>query len=510
LIFVLHCLAVGLVFLSLEGRKPALSSLWLLLPVLFFATFFWLRREPFTLFINLSATLVGMAIFTNTLTGGRWMFYTLSDMAAGLMRLIGSSITRGGSTLAAYRRALPPADPEGKPKNNAAPILRGLLVAAPIVAIFAALLSAADPIFSRAIGNFFDLFNFANLAEYIFRAIYILIIGYTLAGVFLHGIFASEDQAIGQAGPGWLPRFLGWTEAVIVLISVDLLFAVFVAIQFRYFFGGQANIHLDGFTYAEYARRGFGELVLVALFSLLLLMGLSAVTRRESQLRRRIFSTTGIILVAAVMVMLVSAYQRLVLYETAYGFSRLRTYTHILMIWLGVLLVGVLILEIFNRERAFALAGLLASLGFGLTLNLVNVDAFIARQNLDRARQAFELAQGDPALQSAELDTAYLANLSEDAIPTLLQIYNSEDFPQEIRDKAAAAVTCQIWDDFEADQPRPAKPWQSFNYSEYQAAALVGENLDGLSQFRPVFSEANGWVVEIDGREVPCYPLDMD
>ena len=55
-----------------------------------------------------------------------------------------------------------------------------------------------------------------------------------------------------------------------------------------------------------------------------------------------------------VIVMLISAYQRLVLYEMAYGFSRLRTYTHVFMIWLGLLLITVVILEITRRERVAA------------------------------------------------------------------------------------------------------------------------------------------------------------
>ena len=41
------------------------------------------------------------------------------------------------------------------------------------------------------------------------------------------------------------------------LLLVDLMFALFVGIQFFYFFGGAANITLTRYTYADYARRGF-------------------------------------------------------------------------------------------------------------------------------------------------------------------------------------------------------------------------------------------------------------
>jgi hypothetical protein len=181
-----------------------------------------------------------------------------------------------------------------------------------------------------------------------------------------------------------LSPFLGFTEAIVVLGSVNLLFAFFVGIQLRYFFGGQANIHLLGYTYAEYARRGFGELVVVALLSLLLYLGLVALAKRENPAQRWIFSAMGIALVALIAVILASAFQRLALYEGAYGFTGLRTYTHIFMIWLGILLLAVVGLEIAGVRRFFPLAALLAGLGFGVTLNLLDVDAFIVWQNVAR------------------------------------------------------------------------------------------------------------------------------
>ena len=93
----------------------------------------------------------------------------------------------------------------------------------------------------------------------------------------------------------------------------------------------------------------------MAFFSLFLLLGLGAITRRENNSQRRVFSGLGVVLVGLVIVMLISAYRRLVLYEMAYGFSRLRTYTHVFMIWLGLLLITVVFLEISRRERAVGL-----------------------------------------------------------------------------------------------------------------------------------------------------------
>ena len=256
-------------------------------------------------------------------------------------------------------------------------------------------------------------FRIENLGQYIFRLIYILIGAYLLVGVYLHAIGPSRaEKLIGVEKP-WLTPFLGWLEAVIVLGAVDLLFLFFVIVQFRYFFGGQTNIHIDGYTFAEYARRGFGELVAVAVISLMLFLGLSAITRRDTPRQRAIFSGLGIGLVVLVATILVSAFQRLLLYEAAYGFSRLRTYTHAFMVWVGILLLATVVLDLLGRLRGFALALVVVVVGFGLTISLINVDGLIVRQNVARAVAGWEL------------DSGYLVGLSDDAVPALVDEFNT-------------------------------------------------------------------------------------
>ncbi len=261
------------------------------------------------------------------------------------------------------------------------------MIALPVLAVFASLLASADAVFNSQLDIVLRQLAIENLPQYIFRLAYILVGAYALVGIFLHASTQSNDEKLlGEQKPLVAP-FLGFTEASIVLGSVALLFASFVVIQVRYFFGGQANINIAGFTYSEYARRGFGELIFVAFFSLLMILGLGAVTRRESLAQQRVFSGLSAAIVALVMVMLVSAYERLILYETAYGFSRLRTYTHVALVWIGILLAAVVVLEILHHERRFAAAAIIAAAGFAFTLGVLNVDGLIVKENVRRAQQ---------------------------------------------------------------------------------------------------------------------------
>jgi hypothetical protein len=494
-LYALLCLAGGLLVLGLNGIKPAWKSALLLIPILFFAGMTLFRQEPLSMFLAYAFTLGLMGLLAVAFLGGEWPRYSLADYVANYARLAGSMIARPLMFLSANRKAAAleqsASDGIARPRPGMKrfwAILRGLLIALPVVAVFAGLLSAADLVFAQGLHDFVQLFRLEKLPEYIFRGVYILIGAYALVGVFLHAAQKSQDgHLIGVEKP-LVPQFLGFTEAAVVLGAVVLLFAVFVAIQFRYFFGGQTNIGVQGYTYSDYARKGFGELVGVALFSLLLFLGLSAIARRQDRNQKRAFSALGIGMVALVGVMLVSAFQRLGLYEAAYGFSRLRMYTHVFMIWLGVLLAAVVLLELLRRERLFPLAALLASLGFAATLLLVNVDATIVRQNVRRA------AAG------GGLDVATLATLSNDALPALARAYQSPSLPAGTRAAVGAALACRM-------QIRPDHSeagWRAFTLTHFWGAAALQPLQTSLKSYKV---KPDTWPVTVtspDGTTFSC------
>ncbi len=459
-IYVVLCLAGGFLVLGLNGIKPSWKSLLLLIPILFFAAMTFSRQEPISQFLSFVFTLGLMGTLAITFLGGRWLRYSLSDYVANYARLIGSMVTRPlmflsgnkkQATAAGGTNGIVAVSRSGGKRFWA--ILRGVLIALPIVVVFAALLSSADLVFAQRLHDFTRLFRLENLPEYIFRGVYILVGAYALTGVLLHAAQKSQDEKLVGMEKPLVPPFLGFTEAAVVLGAVVVLFAVFVVIQFQYFFGGQTNIGVQGYTFSEYARRGFGELVTVAFFSLLLFLGLSAIVKRQSVAQRWTFSGLGIGMVVFVGVMLVSAFQRLLLYEAAYGFSRLRMYTHVFMIWLGALLVVVVVLDILRRERLFALAALLASIGFAATLVLVNVDGYIVRQNVARA----STGEG--------LDVPYLASLSADSVPVLVEEFLSPSLPGMTRDAVGAILICHTYQ----TPNRQDTDWRSFTLAGWQA-----------------------------------------
>lgn len=502
-IFVSLTILTGIFLLRTDGLRLARGSGLLLLPIAFLAVMTFIRQEPMTVFLSVAGVLFLMGIFALTYVSGQWTRYALLDYIFGYLRLFGSMIARPLGFIAGNRR-LPSEQPSLSERRSAHiwPVVRGIVIALPVIAIFASLLSSADPIFAKRFEDFIDLFRIENLPEYIFRLVYILVFAYALAGIFLHVAQKSHEDVEEKTV---VPSFLGFTESAIVLGSVVVLFIAFVVIQFQYFFGGQANIHIEGYTFSEYARKGFGELVAVAFFSLLLLLGFGAITRRETEIQKRVFSGLGIVLVGLVIIMLISAYQRLVLYEEAYGFSRLRTYTHVFMIWLGLLLITVVFLEMTRRERAAGLAMVLAAMGFVISINLLNVDAFIVKQNIQREiRGASDksFSQG-----RADLDAQYFLDLSDDAVPSLVSAFQAKSMPVAVNEKVGASLACIR---YIRDQDAREYPWQSFHLSRYNADLAFAKIDKKLDAYKIKDTDWPAMVTTPSGDEFTCYQYYYD
>jgi len=162
-------------------------------------------------------------------------------------------------------------------------IVRGVLLAFPILVLLIALLSAADFIFADRVEEALRWFDLERIADWIGRATWIALSGLFSLGCLVLALRRPDYRR--QAGPSapFVRPFLGFTESAVVLCGVNLVFGLFVGIQFTYLFGGEASITAAGYTYSEYARRGFGELVAVSIISLGLILALGSWARREGR-----------------------------------------------------------------------------------------------------------------------------------------------------------------------------------------------------------------------------------
>lgn len=485
-IWVIVLLAGCFLLARVEGKRPSWKSVLLSILIAGLASVSAWRDLAFARAISALLSIAGLLLLAATFLDGFWPWYRLRDYVVEIAKVIAAGFMGAVSLLTQKKNsAALEEDKKRSVGRRMLPILRGVLIALPIVAVLGVLLSSADPVFGDWMKQ---LFNLDKLPEYLFRFFYILLIGFFLVGVYLATVTPAKAATKPAPNERWVKPFLGWTESGIILGAVVLLFLTFIIIQVRYLFGGVANITETGYTYAEYARRGFSELIGVAVLSMILYLGLSTFTKQETRASQIGYKVLSVALLASVLIILASSFQRLRLYENAYGFSQLRTYTHIFILWLAGLILATIVLELIHRRGHFALALLTVIVGFGISLAVINVDGFIVDRNVNRAQAG------------SELDVQHLNTLSADSIPAMIRKYQEPALPQEIRDGLGTALACRV-----VTMIDPAKrPWQAFNLAYSQAYRLLQTHAPSWSAYKPYKSSFGEWFIKYDGEEISC------
>lgn len=261
--------------------------------------------------------------------------------------------------------------------------IRVILLVVPVAVLLVALFSAADPIFRRYV---LAPIRF-DPSSWPLHAIEIGLGAIALASLVAA---ARRTSAFGDAAQrrvriGWA-GILEWTS---LLVVVDALFATFVAIQFAVFFGGRSRVlSEEGLTYAEYARSGFWQLLVAAgIAGCVVAFAWHALPRPPTARGRGMFLGLSLTLVGLVLIVLVSAYQRLALYEEAYGFTWMRVLVHTTIVSLALLFACTVVALVRGRASWLPAAAVGIATVALVGLNVVNLDAFIARENLARAEE---------------------------------------------------------------------------------------------------------------------------
>ncbi|WP_147448673.1 DUF4153 domain-containing protein, partial [Corallococcus terminator] len=384
-----------------EGWQRARPNAWLLVPLALVTGFVAVRDSAWLLSLNVLTAGVLLTLLAHFWAAGRVERLGLTAYPAVMLGAAFQALR--------YPPALVKQGVDARGLRAHAPRLlslgRGLLLTLPVLLVFGVLLDSADGVFSSTMDRWlsFDL----GLDVVVRRGIGMAFSACVAAGVLGHALRrrASKERGDTEAEPA-TPR-LGLIEAMMLILAVDALFFVFASFQVAYLFIGDASSPAPGYSFAEYARHGFFELVVVSLLTLALVMALTRWTRRESPVAQTVFRTGASLMVVLTLVILASAMQRLSLYEDAFGYTLLRVYTHVFMMALGAALAWRAVTLWWRTER-FAVGALVTALGAVVALNVLNPEAFIARHNLERHAR------------TGSLDVEMLSQLSADAVPALI------------------------------------------------------------------------------------------
>ncbi len=206
-------------------------------------------------------------------------------------------------------------------------IVVGILISVPLLWIIVLLLSQADMIFG-------DMTE--ELMEHIFSTEIIAILLMALFGFF--SCYCILCGAAAQTGREERIRRKGDSSiAVTVILLITLLYLVFCGLQLMYLFSNGLFALPEGYTFAEYARRGFFELLAVAVINVVLMLIATAYFEESTFLRRLLTLMT-----ICTYIMIVSAAYRMLLYIGAYHLTFLRLFVLLALVIISLILAGVI------------------------------------------------------------------------------------------------------------------------------------------------------------------------
>jgi hypothetical protein len=480
-LFIALAMIVVLASNGVLRQSLRLRNLWVLAPALFFAIMVAIRTDATITLLNIATALALGALALYYLPFSHHLdLSTVGDHLFGLLDatfgvIFAPIFELWDSTSWLLNRL------DGNWRVVAS-VGRGLLIAAPVLLVFALLLASADAVFADYVDQVMTFLTFPNLNVEFYRIAFIGAFGWLACGTIAYGVARRKPlQPNAEEDKPKRKRFsLGLIEACITLGSIDLLFGLFVAIQFRYFFGGEGAIGVAGMTYSQYARRGFFELVAISLMTLCLVLLLDNTTMRRAARHTTVFRALAVVLVGLTGVLLLSAAQRMLLYEAAYGFTPLRVYTHVFMLWLGVLF-GFFLLALFRvRMQIFSLGVLVVIIGYLGTLNLMNVEGYIAERNIARAADGYEI------------DWWYLNTLSADATPAVLNLFNAQ-VSSTMHDAAGQWLAGKL---VQLDYTREGEGATAFsaNLARNSAWAALNAIRDQLPEYNPAYFYRSDWL----------------
>ncbi len=402
--------------LSARGRGALLLaaglSPWLLL-----------RMSPWLITLNALA-MAGLVLLAVTRSRRmRALFNGLGATAATTSSIARSAVPEGSrSTGKAYGRAL--------------------LVAIPLGGAVLLLLASGDRFFASWL-------RLTAVGERIADAIWVAVVGMAWL-VFV----ATSQQTVEPKRVVSASKHRGaQVEATVSLTSVAIVLVGYVASLVVAAFAGRAYVeHRAGLTYANYARSGFFQLVIVVMLIVATLLYFRpAITNSGGRLRLlTVLTATGTIAMAVVAVV------RLQTYRSIFGLTMLRFGTTVFATWLGVVvfLVAVALAQPrFYRQLGVAvLLSAYVAVAYG---NWANPEAMIARENIARIDWATGTTRSPTG---AEFDVDYLSGLSDDAVTALVQRLGSLPANQ------AAALTDRL-----CDVPRRLDGGWSWNRSRADA-----------------------------------------
>lgn len=283
-------------------------------------------------------------------------------------------------------------------------IVIGIAAAVPAVFFFTVLLGSADAF----IIAWLESITWEVILDWIPRILGRIAIAFVLAGLIGFVLRQSKRFSPTLKEGSALPT----TIMTVFMGILSGLFLLFLLIQARALFGGEAFLQTYGLTYSEYAREGFFQMWIAAATALLLSIIVYRLMKREQ--RATLLSMVLVVYNALTVLMGISSLYRVYMYVSVYDLTVLRVWAIGGIVLVILALIGMLVVHIWHKPWwIFTTYAAYLALAWIATMLSINIEARVA---------FFNLRDVDTAETStSQVDLEYINSLSADAVPALLR-----------------------------------------------------------------------------------------
>ena len=294
-----------------------------------------------------------------------------------------------------------------KKNSNLLYVLIGFAIAIPLVAVLLILLASADAVFGNTLVNLINSLSLSNNFGNIIGLTLMLIVGYVVPYSFTK--YISENNIVLKQGKSNTNEPI---VATIVTGMISLLYLIFSTIQIVYLFMGKGKLPAN-YTYAEYAREGFFQLLLINIFNIILIF-ICLDFFKDSKVLKLILTVIS----GCTFIMIASSAYRMMMYIGEYGL----TFTRVFVLWILAVIALVMIGFLFRIFKEsfdiFKFSTIVVTTCF-LVLSLSHVDYFIAKYDLNMYKQMKKHYSAEDVYEYVDYD--YLMGLSTDAAPAIME-----------------------------------------------------------------------------------------
>lgn len=344
-------------------------------------------------------------------------------------------------------------------------MLLGLVIALPILLVVFALLNSADAVFRDMANRLLEHFNLGNVLLVLFMWAFMFMASYCIISYLCQKEINQEvkDHRTGEP-----------VIAITIAALLTLLYLVFSVIQIVYLFMGKMTLP-SGYTYAEYAREGFFQLLAVSILNLIfVLIGLNFFKAS------RILKTILTVMSLCTYIMIASSAMRMMIYIRWYYLTFLRIFVLWSLAVLFLIFTGIIISILKESFPLFRYSMVVVTLCY-LVLSFSHPDYWIAKVNLASTdlETRSEFFEGEPYE-----DYRFLSRLSADAAPVILDLmgydavfyFYEEDLSKMASDLGYRSNSRQGFGYYYLDslkEENENSSFRTFNISRYMAEQKI-------------------------------------